>query len=101
MLSQSMSDRTQDTMYGFGAGVMLAACAFSLILPGMEAVRQPIALQGGVMVQVGSSIGISISMEGSSTANLLQTADEAMYAAKHAGKGRIVQHSDLAQSSGT
>ena len=43
MLSQSMSDRTQDTMYGFGAGVMLAACAFSLILPGMEAVRQ----QGG------------------------------------------------------
>jgi len=67
----------------------------------MEAVRQPIALQGGVMVQVGCSIGISISVQGSSTANLLQTADEAMYEAKHAGKGRIVQHADLAQGPGS
>lgn len=37
-LSQGMSQRTQDTLYGFGAGVMLAACLFSLILPGIEAV---------------------------------------------------------------
>ena len=67
----------------------------------MEAVRQPIVLHDGTMVQVGSSIGISISMEGSSTAALLQSADEAMYAAKHAGKGRIVQHSDLSQEPGS
>lgn len=37
MFSQTMSQRTQDTLYGFGAGVMLAACAFSLVLPGLEA----------------------------------------------------------------
>lgn len=36
-LSQGLSQRTQDTLYGFGAGVMLAACLFSLILPGMAA----------------------------------------------------------------
>ena len=39
VFSQRMSERTQDTLFGFGAGVMLAACVFSLILPGMEAVR--------------------------------------------------------------
>lgn len=39
MFSQRMSERTQDTLFGFGAGVMLAACVFSLIMPGMEAVR--------------------------------------------------------------
>lgn len=39
LLSQRMQARTQDTLLGFGAGVMLAASAFSLILPGMEAAR--------------------------------------------------------------
>ena len=73
--------------------------AMSVMKRCMEAVRQPIALDGGVMVQVGSSIGISISTAGSSSANLMQSADEAMYSAKHAGKGRIVQHSDLSQDS--
>lgn len=46
MFSQRMSERTQDTLLGFGAGVMLAACVFSLILPGMEAVRQQ-SIAGG------------------------------------------------------
>jgi zinc transporter, ZIP family len=32
-----VSDHTRDTMLGFGAGVMLAATSFSLILPGIEA----------------------------------------------------------------
>lgn len=31
-----ISQRAQDTMLGFGAGVMLAASAFSLIVPGVE-----------------------------------------------------------------
>ncbi|MCD0505439.1 ZIP family metal transporter [Bordetella petrii] len=31
--------RTQDTMLGFAAGMMLAASAFSLILPGLEAAK--------------------------------------------------------------
>jgi len=72
--------------------------ALSVMQRCMDAVRQPIALQEGTMAQVGISIGISVSSKDSSTATLLQTADEAMYAAKHAGKGRIVQHADLPQN---
>lgn len=71
--------------------------ALSVMQRCMEAVRQPIALQEGIMAHVGISIGISVSSKDSSTATLLQSADEAMYAAKHAGKGRIVQHADLPQ----
>lgn len=71
--------------------------ALSVMQRCMDAVRQPIALHEGIMAQVGISIGISVSTAGSSTATLLQSADEAMYAAKHAGKGRIVQHADLQQ----
>ncbi len=37
LLAQSFSSRANDTMLGFGAGVMLAACAFSLVLPGLAA----------------------------------------------------------------
>ena len=40
MFSQNLSERAQDTMFGFGAGVMLAACAFSLVIPGIHAARQ-------------------------------------------------------------
>lgn len=38
--TRSLSDRAQDGLMGFGAGVMLAACAFSLILPGLAAARE-------------------------------------------------------------
>lgn len=37
LFSQTLSERTQDSLFGFGAGVMLAASAFSLVLPGVEA----------------------------------------------------------------
>src|SRR5690606_41857533 len=37
MFSQTLSEKVQDTMFGFGAGVMLAACAFSLVVPGIAA----------------------------------------------------------------
>lgn len=37
LLSQQFSQRANDTMLGFGAGVMLAASAFSLVLPALEA----------------------------------------------------------------
>jgi len=37
LFSQSMSEKTQDIMLGFGAGVMLAASAFSLVVPGIDA----------------------------------------------------------------
>lgn len=59
MFAQHMSERTQDTLFGFGAGVMLAACAFSLILPGMQAVRQQ-ALLGGSEWAAACVIGTAI-----------------------------------------
>ncbi|MBO1113979.1 ZIP family metal transporter [Bordetella petrii] len=37
MFSQTLPEKVQDTMFGFGAGVMLAACAFSLVAPGIAA----------------------------------------------------------------
>lgn len=39
LLSQHLTVRTRDIMLGFGAGVMLAASAFSLVVPGLEAAR--------------------------------------------------------------
>ena len=40
LLSQQFSQRTYDTMLGFGAGVMLAASSFSLIIPALAAAKQ-------------------------------------------------------------
>jgi zinc transporter, ZIP family len=37
LFARTVSRRAQDTMLGFGAGVMLAASAFSLIVPGIDA----------------------------------------------------------------
>ena len=59
LFSQRMSTRTQDTLLGFGAGVMLAACVFSLILPGMEVVHQH-ALLGGGKAAAAAVIGLAI-----------------------------------------
>lgn len=77
------------------SGLCTSEEAMSAMKRCMEAVHLSIALGAGVMVQVGCSIGIALSEEGSSAANLLQSADEAMYEAKRQGKGRIVRHSDL------
>lgn len=40
LLNAGTSERARDTLLGFGAGVMLAASAFSLIVPALEAARQ-------------------------------------------------------------
>ena len=40
MFSQRLSEKVQDTLFGFGAGVMLAASSFSLIIPGLAAARE-------------------------------------------------------------
>lgn len=37
LMARNISARAQDAMLGFGAGVMLAATAFSLVVPGIEA----------------------------------------------------------------
>ncbi len=44
--TRSLSDRSQDALMGFGAGVMLAACSFSLILPGLSAAREHTSATG-------------------------------------------------------
>ena len=59
LFSQTMSQRTQDTLYGFGAGVMLAACAFSLIIPGLDAVTS-LGIMGGGPWAASGIIGGSI-----------------------------------------
>ena len=61
MFSQRLSERVQDTLFGFGAGVMLAACAFSLIIPGLEAAR---ARGMSSAWAAGGVIGASILMGG-------------------------------------
>ncbi len=60
LLSQRLSERTQDTLFGFGAGVMLAACAFSLIIPGLAAARQG----GAGPWQAGGTMGAAILLGG-------------------------------------
>ena len=47
LFSQRLPERVQDTLLGFGAGVMLAACAFSLILPGLDAAQIAGVFGGG------------------------------------------------------
>ena len=52
-LSQDFSDRTRDTLMGFGAGVMLAACSFSLIVPALDAAER----MGANAWQAGFTVG--------------------------------------------
>ncbi|MFA7665037.1 MAG: ZIP family metal transporter [Burkholderiaceae bacterium] len=63
MFSQRLSDRVQDTLFGFGAGVMLAACAFSLIIPGLESASSQ-GVWGGGRWAAGSVIGVAILLGG-------------------------------------
>lgn len=59
LFSHQLSDRVQDTLFGFGAGVMLAACAFSLIIPGLESARELAWIAGdgwGAGLLVGAAI---------------------------------------------
>lgn len=69
LFSQKLSPRVQDTMLGFGAGVMLAASAFSLIVPGIAAAKAQGAgaWQAGLMVGAGILLGAALlqALEGS------------------------------------
>ena len=53
LLAQQSSTRTRDTLLGFGAGVMLAACAFSLTIPGLNAAQA----QGAGPWEAGAIVG--------------------------------------------
>jgi ZIP family zinc transporter len=54
--SQQFSQRSYDTMLGFGAGVMLAASSFSLVIPGLAAAKAQGAGAWGAAGIVGGGI---------------------------------------------
>lgn len=54
-LTGRLSARTQAALFGFGAGVMLAASAFSLLLPGLAAAAEAGASRWGAGLIVGSA----------------------------------------------
>jgi ZIP family zinc transporter len=56
LYARGLSQRSQDAMLGFGAGVMLAASAFSLVLPGLDAARALGNGRGSAAVVVGLAI---------------------------------------------
>ncbi len=56
LFSWQPSQRTHDAMLGFGAGVMLAACAFSLIIPSLRAAADLGADKWGASAIVGAGI---------------------------------------------
>ena len=61
---RGIGQRTQDALLGFGAGVMLAASAFSLVLPGIEAARAQGAgpWGAGLIVSVAIMLGAGLVM---------------------------------------
>jgi ZIP family zinc transporter len=56
LLSQQFSQRSYDIMLGFGAGVMLAASSFSLVIPGLAAAKAQGASAWGAGGIVGGGI---------------------------------------------
>lgn len=56
LFSQQFSQRSHDTMLGFGAGVMLAASSFSLVIPALAAARAQGATSWGAGGIVGAAI---------------------------------------------
>jgi len=53
---RDLGARTKDALLGFGGGVMLAACAFSLVLPGIAAARDAGLGAWGAGLAVGASL---------------------------------------------
>jgi ZIP family zinc transporter len=60
LLLPDIRAKTQDTMLGFAAGMMLAASAFSLILPGIEAAERLVShgVVAVAVVIVGMGLGV-------------------------------------------
>ena len=59
---RDIAARTQDTMLGFAAGMMLAASSFSLILPGIDAAQALVTnkvLAAGIVV-IGLGLGVAL-----------------------------------------
>lgn len=60
LFMRGIAQRTEDTLLGLAAGMMLAASSFSLLLPGLEAGEQITgsAVWGGLTVVLGLFIGV-------------------------------------------
>ena len=57
---RDISTRTQDSMLGFAAGMMLAASAFSLILPGLEAGLELFGSEPAAALTVVIGLGLGV-----------------------------------------
>lgn len=59
---RAVPQRVADCLLGFGAGVMLAATAFSLIVPGLDAAGQQglDGIRSGLLVSVGICLGVGM-----------------------------------------
>ncbi|MGC3982056.1 MAG: ZIP family metal transporter [Steroidobacteraceae bacterium] len=62
LFARGLNARLADTLQGFGAGVMLAASAFSLLLPGLQAARGHglSALQASSLIGAGVLLGAGL-----------------------------------------
>lgn len=62
MMLKRISQRTEDSLLGFGAGMMLAASSFSLILPGIEAGRDMTGsgMVAALVVSTGLALGVML-----------------------------------------
>lgn len=58
LLSQNFSKRTYDCFLGFGAGVMLGATSFSLVIPALAAAKAGGAGNWGASLSVGAGIAL-------------------------------------------
>lgn len=56
LFARTIPQKVQDSMFGFGAGVMLAACAFSLVAPGIAAAESQGMGPWGAGLTVGAAI---------------------------------------------
>ena len=56
LFARTIPQKAQDAMFGFGAGVMLAASAFSLVAPGIDAAETLGYGRWGAGIQVGAAI---------------------------------------------
>lgn len=96
--------RLADAVRGDESIGRLGGDEFVVVMPGawdleqlaarlVHVVEEPIALTNGVVVSVGTSIGLATGW-GGDTAELLRKADEALYACKHERSIRISSYTD-------